>query len=48
MSGTKAVLTPRGYAVVALAGAAIFGRFVFRGARGEPGALEETATAVVH
>ena len=35
-------------AVLALVGAAIFGRFVFTGTGGEPGAVEETATAVVH
>ena len=34
-------------AVLALVGAAIFGRFVFTGTRGEPGTVEETATAVV-
>jgi MFS family permease len=35
-------------AVLALVGAAIFGRFVFTGTGGEPGTVEETATAVVH
>jgi len=35
-------------AVLALAGAAIFGRWVFTGTPREPGALEEAATAAVH
>ena len=35
-------------AVLALVGAAIFGRFVFTGTGGEPGTVEETATAAVH